>query len=348
MSYCESTATALSLAVLTLSLAVLPTAALADTGQGAAAQAGFDGTIDVQPGSIDGRVVLESGTAALQATIGAAGPQGQLQILVPGHFAGAADVGGGALSYQLQVCGAGVTVALNGTRNTGLQFAFRDAARDPARCTAVPTAALEMAMGAFAPAAAQTPPATPESNGQAWLLDWLRRLVGFGLVGTLLVLFIPAMPRVLAAATQTSPWGRVGIGLALAFLLPLLGLFGFAFLLPVGLWWLGLLVLALYPVLIVLSLSVSGLALGSLLARLGQRRVPTLAAFAAGLIVISIASLLPFVGPLVNVAAVIFGLGTLALSPRTPTTPVLPPAADERAPSNSGADVIGPSPVVAT
>jgi hypothetical protein len=347
MSSCRSTVSALGLAVLTLGLPVLPIAAFADAGQAAVPQAGFDGTIDVRPGSIDGRVMLESGTAALQAILSDAGPQGELQVVVPGHFVSSANVGGGALSYQLEVCSPGVTLALNGTRDAGLQFAFRDAARDPARCTTVPSAALAMTMGAFAPAAAQTTTATSESNGQAWLTDWLRRLVGFGLLGTLLLLFIPSMPRVLAAATQTSPWGRVGIGLALAFMLPLLGLLGFALLLPLGLWWLGLLVLALYPVLLILSLSVCGLALGSVLARLGQRRVPILAAFAAGLIVISIASLLPYVGPLVSVAAVIFGLGTLALAPRTPTTAALPPAGDEQASSNDGAEVIGSAPVVA-
>jgi hypothetical protein len=336
----------LCLAVMTLSLAVLPMRASADTAQPAVQQSGFDGSIDLKPGSIDGRVMLESGSVDLQAMLADTGPQGQLRVLVPGYLVGSANVGDGALSYQLEVCGAGVTLDLNGTRNADLRFAFRDAAADPARCTALPSATPGMTMGIFAPAAAQT---TPSSDGssQAWLIDWLRRLVGFALVGTLLVLFIPAMPRILGAATQTSPWSRVGIGLVLAFMLPLLGLLGFALLLPLGLWWLGLLILALYPVLLILSLSVSGLAVGSLLlARLGPRRVPMLAAFAAGLIIISLASVLPYLGPLVNVAAVIFGLGTLALAPRTLTAHTLKPANDERAsPSDQTPPVITSTPV---
>jgi hypothetical protein len=336
------------LAVLTLSLSVLPMRASADAAQPAVLQSGFDGSIDVKPGSIDGHVMLESGSADLQAMLGDSGPQGQLRVLVPGHFVGSANVGDGALSYQLEVCGAGVTLALNGTRNADLRFAFRDAAADPARCTALPSATLGMSMGIFAPAAAQTTPSA-EANSQAWLIDWLRRLVGFALVGMLLVLFIPAMPSILRAATQTSPWSRVGIGLVLAFMLPLLGLLGFALLLPLGLWWLGLLVLALYPVLLILSLAVSGLALGSLvLARMGQGRVPMLAALAAGLIIISLASVLPYLGPLVNVAAVIFGLGTLALAPRTSTADTRTPAGGEQASSSDHAPVITSTPLQQT
>jgi hypothetical protein len=172
--------------------------------------------------------------------------------------------------------------------------------------------------------------------------------VGFTLMGALLVLFSPAMPRVVATATREAPWARLGLGLALAFLLPLLGVFGFALLLPVGLWWLGLLILALYPVLLVLSLSVSGLAVGSfVLTRLGQGRLPMLLGFALGLIVISIASVLPYVGPVVNVAAVIFGLGTLALAPRTPLAPLVAPPVSEPATAPEPADVTRPGPVAA-
>ena len=70
-----------------------------------------------------------------------------------------------------------------------------------------------------------------------------------------------------------------------------------------------------------------------------------LAGFAAGLIIISFASVLPYLGPLVNVAAVIFGLGTLALAPRTSTADTLTPAGDEQASSSDQAPVIGPTPV---
>jgi hypothetical protein len=331
----RSTPGVLHLALFALSLALVPMAASADASQPVVELSGFEGAIDVQPDSIDGHVTLESGMAALQASLADSGPDGQLKLLVPGHFVGSTTVGGGMLSYQLEVCGAGVTVALSGTRSVGLHLAFQDAA-DPARCTALPASppavVQAMVMGPVAPVAAQATPAPSETgSGQTWLADWLRRLVGYSLVGALLLLFIPAMPTVVATATQTSPWGRIGVGLALLFMMPLVGVLAFALLLPIGLWWLGLLVLALYPVLLILSLSVSGMALGSLaLARLNQPRVPILVGLAAGTIILTAASLLPYVGPLVNVAAIMFGLGTLAIAPRTRSTAPLTPTTDEQ------------------
>ena len=94
-------------------------------------------------------------------------------------------------------------MALDGTRNAGMRFGFRDAAVDPTRCSTLPSEAQATTMGAFAPAEAQ--PAPSETGIPAWLTDWLRRLVGFALLGGLLVLFIPAIPGVVATATQTSP-----------------------------------------------------------------------------------------------------------------------------------------------
>ena len=65
-------------------------------------------------------------------------------------------------------------------------------------------------------------------DAQALLVNWLRRLVGFSLVAFLLVLLIPAMPKALAIATEAPPWARIGMGLAVAVILPLLGVLLFA------------------------------------------------------------------------------------------------------------------------
>ena len=111
--------------------------------------------------------------------------------------------------------------------------------------------------------AVQSQPTTSDSDAQTLLLNWLRRLVGISLLAILLVLLIPAMPRALAVATETAPWGRIGLGLAIALIMPLLGILIFAMGLPIGLWWLGVILLALYPVLLLLSMSVSGLAFGN-------------------------------------------------------------------------------------
>jgi hypothetical protein len=153
-------------------------------------------------------------------------------------------------------------------------------------------------------------------------------------LAALLVLVIPALPRALSVATETSPWGRIGIGVAVALILPLVGILLFAIGLPVGLWWLGVILLALYPVLLLVSLSVSGLSVGSWLSQhLGRPGVPILLVFAIGMLALSFVSLLPYVGPILNIVAVAFGLGTLLLAPRSgqpatldPTSGLQPPA----------------------
>ena len=184
--------------------------------------------------------------------------------------------------------------------------------------------------------AAQSQPSGSIFDAQAFLVNWLRRLVGFSLVAFLLVLLIPAMPKALMVATETPPWARIGMGLAVALILPLLGVLLFAIGLPVGLWWLGVIMLALYLVLLILSMSVSGLAVGSWLSRRVSRPgVPIVLPFALGMIVLTFVSLLPYVGPIINIVAVTFGLGTLVLAPRSrppatvdPTSGVQPPTAD--------------------
>jgi hypothetical protein len=110
----------------------------------------------------------------------------------------------------------------------------------------------------------------------------------------------------------------------------LIGILVFAIGLPVGLWWLGVILLALYPVILIVSMSVSGLAVGSWLYRRASRPgVPILVVFFVGMLILTFASLLPFIGAIVTILALIFGLGTLVLAPRSkPAVIVEPPAPD--------------------
>ena len=307
---------------------VLPAAALAADPQSQSAQRAtdeaqspFGGTIDVQRGSIAGRVNLDAGSVTLQGALSDPGVDGQLEVIVPGQFVGNGTAANGVLSYNVMLCGAGVTFGLRGSSISDLHVLFHDTASDPNACVAQPTSA-SIGTGLFMQpiefAAAQAQPASTDNDAQALLFNWLRRLVAFAVLAGVMVLVIPAMPGAIAIATQSPPWGRIGIGLALALTMPLLGLLLFAVGLPVGLWWLGALVLALYPVLLVLSMTITGLALGSWASHhLPVAGVPTWVLLALGLVVLAFVSLLPYVGPLVNVAAVIFGLGTLVLAPRS-------------------------------
>jgi hypothetical protein len=314
--------------------AVLPASALAaadaQPGSGAAlrnlAQNPFGGTVSLQPGSVDGQVTLDAGSVALRATLDNPGLDGMLHVTVPDHFVGTLTTANTGLSYDLSACGQGVNLGVRGTSVSDFHLSFSDTASNPDVCSgAAPTAQSPLLMRQIE-FAAQAQPTAPDSDAQTLLVNWLRRIVGFSLLAGVLILLIPGMPRSLSVATETSPWPRIGIGLALLLTVPLAGLLLFAIGLPVGLWWLGVMVLALYPVLLLVSMAVSGLALGSWLSQRAHRpEVPAVLMFAAGILLLSLLSLLPYIGPIVTIAALIFGLGVLVLAPRS--TPVVAPAA---------------------
>src|SRR5262249_50310287 len=171
-------------------------------------------------------------------------------LSIPGQFVGTASANNGQVAYNLALCAAGVALALSGTSATNVHFAFQNAAANPAACSGTPatTAQRVLVMSPLKLAQAQ-PASTDDTDIQSFLLNWLRRLVGWSLVALLLVLLVPAMPRALTVATEAPPWGRMGIGVAVALILPLVGILLFVIGLPVGLWWLGVIFLALYPVL---------------------------------------------------------------------------------------------------
>jgi hypothetical protein len=314
----------LALAVLAAALPVSALAAStpspAATGQDQVNSGGpFGGMIDLRPGAINGQVNLQPGSVSVQGTLRDPGVDGQVQLNIPGQFVGTASANNGQLAYNLALCAVGVALALNGTSMTNVHFAFQDAAANPAACLGTPATTAQQVLVMSPLKLAQTEPAASnDTDVQGFLSNWLRRLVGWSLVALLLVLLVPAMPGAIGVATDTPPWGRMGIGVAVALILPLAGILLFVIGLPVGLWWLGVIFLALYPVLLILSLSVAGLAIGSWLSRRASRPgVPLVAWYAVGMIVLTFASLLPYVGPIVNVLAIAFGLGTLVLAPRS-------------------------------
>ena len=338
--------------------AVLPVSALAaadaQPGSGAGlrnlAQNPFAGSVSVQPGSVDGQVMLDAGSVAVRASLADPGIDGQLHVTVPDHFVGTLTTANTGLSYDLSACGQGVNLGIRGTSISDVHLSFSDTASNPDVCSgASPTAQSPVLMRQIE-FAAQSQPAAPESDAQSLLVNWIRRVVGFSLLAGVLVLLIPGMPRVLSVATESSPWPRIGLGLALLLTVPLAGLVLFAIGLPIGLWWLGVLVLALYPVLLLVSMAVSGLAIGSWLSRRVQRPgLPLVLMFAAGILILSLLSLLPYIGPIVTIAALIFGLGLLVLAPRTapPVTPAVSSSVEAPPQESSAPPAVPPEPVAA-
>ncbi|MBV9598796.1 MAG: hypothetical protein JOZ87_18275 [Chloroflexi bacterium] len=302
------------------------------------------GSIDLQPGAVNGQVTLERGSVSLQAALRDPGVDGQLQVAVPGQLLGSLTASDGQLNYDVTVCGAGVTFGLNGT-STNLHVNFHDASSNPTACSSTQSTARQpLVMRPLE--AAQAEPSQTGADVQTFLANWVRRFIGFSLLALLLMLVIPAMHGALAVATETSPWARLGIGVAVLLILPLIGILIFVIGLPLGLWWLGVILLALYPVVLLVSMSVAGLALGSWLSRRATRPgIPLVVLYALGILVLAFASLLPYVGSIVTIVAVIFGLGTLVLAPRSrrpaTTRGVEPPAATVTA------DAVSTTPVAA-
>ena len=48
--------------------------------------------IDLQPGAINGQVVLEPISVSVQASLADPGVDGQLQVIIPGQFVGSGSV----------------------------------------------------------------------------------------------------------------------------------------------------------------------------------------------------------------------------------------------------------------
>jgi hypothetical protein len=278
----------------------------------------MSGAINVQRGALDAQVMLDRGSVALNASMTENGPEGQFTLSVPGAFSLQLSNANG--SVQSAVCGVVGAQQLTASGGPGsgvhVQFSAVDgdqtACGQPAAASAAP-----LTMGPMLTFAQAAPTATDSSAALQDLLDGLRRLLILALLGGLLFVFVPHLAGPLRATAERAPWSRLGLGLCLAIALPVLGIAIFIVGLPLGLWWLGLLVLMADAFLIALSLTVAGLVLGAyLLDRIGDDRVPVVVAYAAGLIVLIVLSELPVIGGIVALLGHIYGMGALVMLPR--------------------------------
>lgn len=162
---------------------------------------------------------------------------------------------------------------------------------------------------------APQPGREPGPRAVAIFLRWLRTLLGLFISGLLLVLALPRVSSSAVDAIRRSPWASLGVGFGLlagvpvlAFLLFLAGLF-------VGGWWLGLMALALYAIALVSGYVVMGLFVGTLvLDRAGRADLHVSWALLLGLALLTLVGLIPILGSLVTLLAVLLGLGALALA----------------------------------
>jgi hypothetical protein len=168
-----------------------------------------------------------------------------------------------------------------------------------------------------APRAGRAPGARPGPADAA--LGWLRGLVGLSLFGAALVLLFPRLSARGGATVVRSPWASLGVGAALLVGVP----FGAALVFVVGLfvggWWLGPMALALYGVALVAGYVLAALVLGTWLLRQVLTEEPhPLWRMVAGLVGLGLLTIVPVLGPLVVLAAVLVGLGGLAIAAARP------------------------------
>jgi hypothetical protein len=215
-------------------------------------------------------------------------------------------------------------VTVNAVRGSGVNIELHNADDDSSACTLPNTAIAGLTMAPLV-SAAQASQGSAAVTAQDTLLDALRRLLILALISWLLFLFAPGLSAPLLTAARSRPWSRLGLGLCALVTVPVLGVVIFLVGLSLDLWWLGLLVLMFFAALLAVSMATSGLVLGAWLVQwIRGTRVPAVAAFGAGLLVLTLLGLLPTIGALVNVLAFAYGAGALMLLARGSGTRAAP------------------------
>ncbi|WP_108067034.1 polymer-forming cytoskeletal protein [Vitiosangium sp. GDMCC 1.1324] len=160
---------------------------------------------------------------------------------------------------------------------------------------------------------------TPEhAQGRGFLLGlyfWARSLIGLFALGLLLVLLFPNFARRATTVLRQQPLPSLGWGIALFVGIPIAAALVFMVGLLLGGWWLGLFILALYALALALCFPVVGMLLGQwLLERFHKTGAHLVVTLLVGLVLLTLAKLVPIVGGLVVLATVLFGLGALLLA----------------------------------
>lgn len=170
-------------------------------------------------------------------------------------------------------------------------------------------------MGWSAPGAAATPGAA--------LAAWVRMLIGLVIVGLAVVLLAPGFSRRAIGRVERRPWQSAGLGLVLVITVPIAAVLVFAAGLFVGAWWLALILMALYALALPVSLVVAGLGLGHwIAARVGRADVALPWTLLVGVVLLSVVSVVPWIGAIAVVLAALLGFGALIGSLTSGARPV--------------------------
>lgn len=244
-------------------------------------------------GAVRGDVLLTGGTAALTASISGEVRTAAGETRIASTVVGDVSVQGGTLALE---SGARLGGDLDFTGPRALE-------RDPGSHVA----------GTITQRRA---PTSDEGGIGALLYGWLQVLTGLFVLGLVLLLVFPRFTDRAMDALRAHPGKSLGLGVAALLGVPIV--IGLVFFLGtfVGGAWLGFVGLTVYGVALLFTVPLVAASLTLALVRRARRREATASwwQLLLGLVVLTLLFVIPFVGPLLLLATVLFGLGALVLS----------------------------------
>ncbi len=145
------------------------------------------------------------------------------------------------------------------------------------------------------------------------------KIIGFLMalvLGIIIVLLTPRRVKAVTESIRTRPWASLGWGAIILIFTPIATLIVFITIIGIPL---GLIALALYTIAIYLTQLFVGLFIGQLIigsSRGVESRAALVGALVLGLAILSILRLIPYLGAVIWVATILFGLGAILVSGR--------------------------------
>ena len=152
------------------------------------------------------------------------------------------------------------------------------------------------------------------SGTAALVVEWLKGLIGLLILGILVVFFFPGFSRRAGEVLVHSPWLTLAVGALALIGLPILSIVFFAVGYLIGGWWIGFVVLALFVVVLALSIPVAAVGVGGAVLRVARRPVPVWLALFIGLVALLLVALIPILGGIVIFCALLFGMGATTIA----------------------------------
>jgi cytoskeletal protein CcmA (bactofilin family) len=238
---------------------------------------------------VEGKAWLAGGTVEVQGHVGRSLGAAGRTIRFGGDVDGDVDLAGGDIEILPSARVRGALVY-----------------RSPSEATIAPGA--QIAGGVRREAEQWSPPGRRALRAAAWVAVAFL-LGGFLVAGAVMATLLPRFTASSARTIRSDPWTSLGVGFAVLVTAPVAAVLLMATVVGAIA---GFALLALYGVSVLAALLVSATSIGAVATRLFRREAATgrvLLSILAGLVVLALLQLVPFVGVLVIALAVVLGLG---------------------------------------